>query len=175
MTTKAELAREILIRKLVDTHVSIQQNNGWGEIYYRSGKIHNDSSVDLMKTFKTYFDVKFEDELEAKDQEIKQLKDELKLLKGGYEDSLNMQKCSNAGFMSKISELETEIKQLKNMENIKKILIEWLSSDEYSVDEATEQINHAKIQEENDLIIIQYCNGVKDIVKIVNNKVKHIS
>jgi hypothetical protein len=30
-----------------------------------------------MKIFRPYFDVKFEDELEAKNQEIKQLKEEL--------------------------------------------------------------------------------------------------
>jgi len=114
MTTKAELAKEILLRKLVDFHASIQQQNGWGEIYYRSGKISADSAGEIGKIFKDYYTVIFEDELEAKDQEIAQLKNELKLLKGGYEDSLNMQKCSNAGFMSKINELKTEIKQLKS-------------------------------------------------------------
>jgi hypothetical protein len=77
MTTKEELAKEILIRKLVNNHVTIQLENGWGEKYYRTGRLDTDSSVELMKIFKIYFEVKYEDKLEAKNQEIKQLKEEL--------------------------------------------------------------------------------------------------
>jgi hypothetical protein len=77
MTTKEELAKEILIRKLVSTHVIIEQTDRWGTIGKISGRLSTDSSVELMKIFRPYFDVKFEDELEAKNQEIKQLKEEL--------------------------------------------------------------------------------------------------
>jgi hypothetical protein len=77
MTTKEELAKEILIRKLVGTHVTIEQNDRWGTIFKERGRLSTDSSVELMKIFKIYFEVKYEDELEAKNQEIKQLKEEL--------------------------------------------------------------------------------------------------
>ena len=77
MTTKEELAKEILIRKLVDIHVAIEQKDRWGTIFKETGRLSTDSSVELMKIFKPYFDVKFEDELETKNQEIKQLKEEL--------------------------------------------------------------------------------------------------
>jgi hypothetical protein len=77
MTTKEELAKEILIRKLVSTHVTIEQNDRWGTIFKERGRLSSDSSVELMKIFKPYFEVKYEDELEAKNQEIKQLKEEL--------------------------------------------------------------------------------------------------
>ena len=77
MTTKEQLAKEILIRKLVGTYVTIEQKDRWGEIFKKTGRLSTDSSVELMKIFKPYFDVKFEDELEAKNQEIKQLKEEL--------------------------------------------------------------------------------------------------
>jgi hypothetical protein len=77
MTTKEELAKEILIRKLVGTHVTIEQKDRWGTIFNESGRLSSDSSVELMKIFKIYFEVKYEDELEAKNQEIKQLKEEL--------------------------------------------------------------------------------------------------
>ena len=77
MTTKEELAKEILIRKLVDTHIVIEQNDRWGTLFKETGRLSRDSSVELMKIFKTYFEVKYEDELEAKNQEIKQLKEEL--------------------------------------------------------------------------------------------------
>jgi hypothetical protein len=77
MTTKEELAKEILIRKLVGTHVTIEQNDRWGTIFKENGRLSSDSSVELMKIFKPYFEVKYEDELEAKNQEIKQLKEEL--------------------------------------------------------------------------------------------------
>ena len=77
MTTKEELAKEILIRKLVSTHVIIEQTDRWGTIFKETGRLSTDSSVELMKIFKPYFDVKFEDELETKNQEIKQLKEEL--------------------------------------------------------------------------------------------------
>ena len=77
MTTKEELAKEILIRKLVSTHVIIEQKDRWGTIGKETGRLSTDSSVELMKIFKPYFEVKYEDELEAKNQEIKQLKEEL--------------------------------------------------------------------------------------------------
>ena len=77
MTTKEQLAKEILIRKLVGTHVTIEQTDRWGTIGKESGRLSTDSSIELMKIFKPYFDAKFEDELEAKNQEIKQLKEEL--------------------------------------------------------------------------------------------------
>jgi hypothetical protein len=77
MTTKEELAKEILIRKLVSTHVIIEQTDRWGTIGKISGRLSTDSSVELMKIFRPYFNIKFEDELEAKNQEIKQLKEEL--------------------------------------------------------------------------------------------------
>jgi hypothetical protein len=77
MTTKEELAKEILIRKLVSTHVTIEQKDRWGTIGKISGRLSTDSSVELMKIFRPYFNIKFEDELEAKNQEIKQLKEEL--------------------------------------------------------------------------------------------------
>jgi hypothetical protein len=77
MITKEELAKEILIRKLVSTHVTIEQKDRWGTIFKESGRLSSDSSIELMKIFKIYFEVKYEDELEAKNQEIKQLKEEL--------------------------------------------------------------------------------------------------
>lgn len=132
MTTKEELAKEILIRKLVSTHVTIEQNDRWGTIFKERGRLSGDSSIELMKIFKIYFNVKYEDELEVKNQEIKQLKEELKLLNGGYEDSLNMQKCSNAGFMSKINELENQIANMYSEEDMKEFAIEVSNYDQHS-------------------------------------------
>lgn len=43
-------------------------------------------------------------------------KQERMISKEAYEDVLNMQKCSNAGYESKISELQEEIKKLKKLE-----------------------------------------------------------
>jgi len=80
MTTKAELAKEILLMTLVEFHVSIKQQNGWGETFYRSGKISAESAGEIGKVFKTYYTILFEDELEAKNNEIAKLKGELKLL-----------------------------------------------------------------------------------------------
>lgn len=78
MTTKAELAKEILLMTLVDFHVSIKQKNGWGETFYRSGKISAESASEINKVFKTYYTVLFEDELEAKNKKIAELEEIIK-------------------------------------------------------------------------------------------------
>lgn len=74
MTTKTELAKEILLRKLIDLEVVIIQK-GKFEDFIETGKLTHDSSVEIIKLFKVFYDVKFEDELEVKNQEIKQLKE----------------------------------------------------------------------------------------------------
>ena len=78
MTTKAELAKEILLMTLVEFHVSIKQQNGWGETFYRSGKISAESAGEIGKVFKTYYTVLFEDELEAKNKKIAELEEIIK-------------------------------------------------------------------------------------------------
>jgi Glu-tRNA(Gln) amidotransferase subunit E-like FAD-binding protein len=42
--------------------------------------------------------------------------------KEAYEDFLNMQRCSNAGYQSKITELENKIKQMFSEEEVKHII-----------------------------------------------------
>ena len=59
------------------------------------------------------------------------------------------------------------------MKTTNEILIEWLC-EEYSLDEASQQINEARIQTDGNFYIIKYSNGVTDVVEITNNKVKHI-
>lgn len=59
---------------------------------------------------------------------------------------------------------------MNNNNKIKKLLIEWLL-DEYILKEATKDINEAKIIQNKEKIIIEYNNGVKDIVVIKNNEV----
>jgi len=59
------------------------------------------------------------------------------------------------------------------MKTANEILIKWLC-EEYSLDEASQQINEARIQNDGNLYTIKYSNGVTDIVEIIDNKVKHI-
>lgn len=49
-------------------------------------------------------------------------------------------------------------------------LVQWLS-DEYPIEEAEEQIDNAKITENDGEITIEYDNGVKDIVEFIGDKV----
>jgi hypothetical protein len=45
--------------------------------------------------------------------------------KAVYEDSLNMQKCSNAGYESKIQELKQEIERMYSEEEVLDLLLTW--------------------------------------------------
>jgi hypothetical protein len=54
-------------------------------------------------------------------------------------------------------------------------IIDWLCN-EYSLEEAEEQVNGAFIIEEDDnTITIRYDNGVKDKIKIVDGRVFHFN
>jgi hypothetical protein len=58
---------------------------------------------------------------------ILQEEQERTISKEAYEDSLNMQRCSNAGYENKISELENKIKQMYSEEDLKEALYYALS------------------------------------------------
>lgn len=51
-----------------------------------------------------------------------------------------------------------------------RMLVDWLTTD-YPKDEAEQQIKDAKVWDELDTTVIQYSNGVKDIVKLINGKI----
>ena len=62
-------------------------------------------------------------------------KEEISISKEAYEDSLNMQRCSNAGYQSKINELKSEIGRMYNEEEFEeKTLLSMISiMQEYSI------------------------------------------
>ena len=60
-----------------------------------------------------------------------------------------------------------------NEQSLRIILINWLCS-EYPKDEAEIMIIKANITRK-EAIIIEYDNGVKDIVSIVDNKIEHLN
>jgi hypothetical protein len=53
------------------------------------------------------------------------LKNEGMISKEVYQDSLNMQKASNAGYESKITELNREIKKMYSLEEVLEIQEDW--------------------------------------------------
>ena len=59
----------------------------------------------------------------------------------------------------------------------KEEIIEWLMDDEYSKEEATEQINKAVIKTiTTPITVIFYNNGVRDIItKDINGKIIHLN
>ena len=52
-------------------------------------------------------------------------------------------------------------------------IVNWLSS-EYDFDEIEDMLSNSKISKKDDIITIQYSNGVEDIVKYHNGKIKFI-
>ena len=52
-------------------------------------------------------------------------------------------------------------------------IVNWLSS-EYDFDEIEDMLSNSKISKKDDIITIQYSNGVEDIVKYHNGKIKSI-
>jgi hypothetical protein len=64
---------------------------------------------------------------------------ERSISKEAYEDSLNMQRCSNAGYKSKINELKKEIKRMYSEEEVKSIIIK-LIKDCYFMQEPNQDV-----------------------------------
>ena len=52
-------------------------------------------------------------------------------------------------------------------------IVNWLSS-EYDFDEIEDMLSNSKISKKDNIITIQYSNGVEDIVKYHNGKIKFI-
>jgi hypothetical protein len=75
--------------------------------------------IEITKNFKDEMSIKFTTggiKLGAKYMQDKTIS------KDAYEDSLNMQRCSNAGYENKISELENKIKQMYSEEEVLALL-----------------------------------------------------
>jgi len=52
-------------------------------------------------------------------------------------------------------------------------IVNWLS-DEYDFDEIEDMLSQSNISKKDDIITIQYPNGVEDVVKYHNGKIKFI-
>jgi hypothetical protein len=60
--------------------------------------------------------------------------------KAVYEDSLNMQKCSNAGYESKIQELKQEIERMYSEEEVRLMLSESFKASQEGYDITSDSI-----------------------------------
>jgi hypothetical protein len=85
--------------KAKHTHIVIEEEKGGGHLFL---------SAEVLPYY-------------AMPNEPKQETAERMISKEAHEDNLNMQKCSNAGFLSKIKELEEQIKRMYSEEEVRRL------------------------------------------------------